>query len=139
MIMKKSPVNSDNKVNKLRLDHELPVSIGEWGWKYHHIGIPTKKKIPGETYIVKFKLYVSGFNTSPFGIEWMRFEKESPVSKLIRTVPHIAFEVKNIDHELASHDFKVISEPVSNFEGIKVAMIEHNGTPVELIEFEINK
>jgi hypothetical protein len=33
----------------------------------------------------------------------------------------------------------VISEPESNFDGITVAMIEHNGAPVELIEFEINK
>jgi len=38
----------------------------------------------------------------------MRFEKESPVSELIQTVPHIAFEVKNIDKEIASHNLKVI-------------------------------
>jgi hypothetical protein len=126
-------------MNKLRLDHELSLSTGEWGWKYHHLGIPTKKIMPGETYIPKFKIYVSGFNSSPFGIEWMRFEKDSPVSKLIQTVPHLAFEVKDINHELAIHDFKVISEPESNFDGITVAMIEHNGAPVELIEFEKNK
>jgi hypothetical protein len=127
------------QMNKLRLDHELPISTGNWGWKYHHLGIPTKKKMPGETYLPKFKFYVSGFNSSPFGIEWMRFEKDSPVSRLIQTVPHIAFEVKDIDHELATHNFNVISEPESNFDGITVAMIEHNGAPVELIEFEINK
>jgi len=124
---------------KLRLDHELPESISEWGWKYHHLGIPIKKKMPGETYLTKFRFYVSGFKTSPFGIEWMRFEKESPVSELIQTVPHIAFEVKNIDKEIASHNLKVISEPESNTDGIRVAMIEHNGAPIELIEFEINK
>ena len=124
---------------KLRLDHELPESISEWGWKYHHLGIPTKKKMPGETYLTKFRFYVSGFKTSPFGIEWMRFEKDSPVNKLIKTVPHIAFEVKDIDFELATHDFKVLSEPESNTEGIRVAMIEHNGAPIELIEFEIIK
>jgi hypothetical protein len=33
----------------------------------------------------------------------------------------------------------VISKPESNFEGIKVAMIEYNGAPIELIEFEKNK
>jgi hypothetical protein len=122
-----------------RQDHELPLSTAEWGWKYHHLGIPTKKKMPGEIYLHQFGLYVSGFSTSPFGIEWMRFEKESPVSKLIRTVPHIAFEVENLDSELENHDFRVISQPNSPAEGTRVAMIEHNGAPIELIEFLINK
>ena len=126
-------------MNKHRLDHEEPQSITDWGWKYHHLGIPSKKKMPGEVYLSQFKCYVSGFNTSPFGIEWMRFGKDSPVNKLIQTIPHIAFEVENIEHELAIHHFNVISEPESNTPGIKVAMIEHNGSPVELIEFDKNK
>jgi len=126
-------------MKKLRLDHELPISTSEWGWKYHHLGIPTKKKMPGEKYLKKFRFYVSGFSSCPFGIEWMRFEKDSTVNKLIQSVPHIAFEVRSIDSELSKHDFSVISKPESNFEGIKVAMIEYNGAPIELIEFEKNK
>lgn len=126
-------------MKKLRKDNKPPLSISEWGWKYHHMGVPTKNKMPEETYLRKFKLYVSGFETSPFGIEWMRFKKDSPINNLIQKIPHIAFEVKDIDYELAKHDFNVISEPESNTEGIKVAMIEHNGAPVELIEFEMNK
>jgi hypothetical protein len=123
----------------MRLEHELPESISDWGWKYHHIGIPTILQMPNETYIPHLKFHVSGFSTSPFGIEWMRFEKDSPISKLIQTIPHIAFEVKDIDYELSIHDFKVISRPESNTDGIRVAMIEHNGAPIELIEFEKNK
>jgi len=126
-------------MKKIREDHELPESIISWGWKYHHLGIPTRKKLPHEIYLTQFKFYVSGFKTSPFGIEWMRFEKNSPVSRLIRTVPHIAFEVKNLDLELANHDLHVLSEPNSPGIGIRVAMIEHNGAPIELIEFEKNK
>ena len=122
-----------------RLNHELPYSVSEWGWKYHHLGIPTDKKMPDETYLSEFKLFVAGFDSSPFGIEWMRFEKNSPVSNLIRTIPHIAFEVRNIEEEILKHDLKVISKPESNTKGIKVAMIEHNGAPIELIEFEKNK
>jgi hypothetical protein len=69
----------------------------------------------------------------------MRFEKDSPVDRLIQTIPHIAFEVKDIDFELANHNLKVITEPNSHTAGIRVAMIEHNGAPIELIEFEKNK
>jgi hypothetical protein len=80
-------------------------------------------------------MYVSGFSSSPFGIEWMRFEKASPVNKLIQSVPHIAFEVTDLDHELSIHDLNVITEPNSPSDGTRVAMIEHNGAPIELIEF----
>jgi hypothetical protein len=120
---------------KIRSDNELPEAIAEWGWKYHHTGIPTKTRMPGEIYLPQFRLYVSGFNTSPFGIEWMRYEDDSPIDPLIRSVPHLAFEVDDIDSELAGHGFKILTPPNSPSDGVRVAMIEHNGAPVELIEF----
>jgi hypothetical protein len=123
-------------MDKIRNDADPPPAISEWGWKYHHLGVPTMNSMPGEIYLQKYKFYVSGFNTSPFGIEWMRFEEESPVDKLIQTVPHLAFEVGNIDSELMKHDFKIISEPGSPSQGVRSAMIEFNGAPVELIEFD---
>lgn len=121
-----------------RLEHELPESIEQWGWRYHHLGIPTDKILPDEIYLPQFKFYVSGFSESPFGIEWMRFENDSPIHRLIQNVPHLAFEVNDLDYELANHDLKVITAPNAPAEGIRVAMIEHNGAPIELIEFERN-
>lgn len=122
--------------NKLRLDNELPKAIAEWGWKYHHTGIPTNTVMPNETYLPEFKLYVSGFSTSPFGIEWMRYEKGSSVSKLIQSVPHLAFEVEDVDKELQKHNFKIITQPNAPSDGCRVAMIEHDGAVIELIEFK---
>ncbi len=119
----------------MRHDYEPPASIEKWGWKYHHIGIPTKRKMPDEVYIPQFKFYVSGFSSSPFGIEWMRFDKDSPINKLIQSVPHIAFEVEDLDFELTEHDLNILTEPNSPGPGARVAMIEHNGAPIELIEF----
>ena len=124
---------------KIRLENELPESTEKWGWKYHHIGIPTDKIMADEIYLPNLKFFVSGFSKSPFGIEWMRFEEGSPVNILIQSVPHIAFEVTDLDNELSIHNLNVITEPNSRAEGIRVAMIEHNGAPVELIEFSQNK
>jgi hypothetical protein len=118
-----------------RKDHEPPLATGEWGWRYHHIGIPTDYPIKDEIYLPQFKVGVGGFDKSPYGIEWMRYDPDSPVNELIRKVPHIAFEVENLDAELKRHDFKIITQPNSPSEGIRVAMIEHNGAPIELIEF----
>jgi hypothetical protein len=124
-------------MQKIRQDHELPESIEKWGWKYHHVGIPTNKKMPNERYLPHLKFYVSGFSTSPFGIEWMRFEDDCIISEIVKTVPHIAFEVDNIDRVLKEHDFEIISEPGVPSEGVRAAMIKHNGAPIELIEFQI--
>ena len=126
------------KLDKYRKDIELPESIVEWGWRYHHLGIPTEKKMPGDRYLPQFKFYVSGFETSPFGIEWMRFDKDSPVHPLIQTVPHVAFEVDDLDYELTNRNLKLLSATNSPSDGVRVAMIEHNGAPVELIQFERN-
>jgi len=127
------------EMQPVRQDFELPPCIADWGWKYHHIGIPTDEVMPNEKYLPRLKFYVSGFDTSPFGIEWMRFERDSPVAQLIQTIPHIAFEVDDLDFELKNRDLKIITSPTLPSDGVRIAMIEHNGAPVELIEFDKKK
>ena len=112
-------------MENIRQDNEMPEAIDKWGWKYHHLGVPTKERFPDEKYLPpQFKAYVSGFPTSPFGIEWMRFEEDSPIHPLIQSVPHLAFEVDDLDYELAHHQFNVITAPNPPSEGVRVAMIE---------------
>jgi hypothetical protein len=116
-----------------RADHEPPPAAAHWGWRYHHTGIPTDIPRAGEQYLEQFKVYVAGFDTSPYGIEWMRFEPGSPVSELIRTVPHIAFQVDHLEEALEGKE--IISDISSPSEGVCVAMILHNGAPIEVMEF----
>ncbi|MCF8332044.1 MAG: hypothetical protein K9H84_06295 [Bacteroidales bacterium] len=47
---------------------------------------------------------------------------------------HLAFEVNHLDYEL-DRKFSVISYPSKPSEGVRVAMIEHNSAPIELIKF----
>ena len=119
---------------KFRQGHEQPEAIVQ-GWRYHHLGIPTTTPRPGERYLERFGVHVCGFETSPYGIEWMRYEEGSPIHELIRTVPHLCFEVDNLEKELEGKELlggDGISEPS---EGTRCAMIVHNGAPVELIQF----
>jgi hypothetical protein len=102
--------------------------------RYHHLGIPTEIRRPGERYLENFKMYVSGYEDSPFGIEWMRFEDGSPVPDLVRTVPHVAFEVDDLARELQGH--QLLIEPNSPSEGVTVAFIVHNGAPVEFLQID---
>jgi hypothetical protein len=116
-----------------RLDPEPPPVTEVLGWRYHHVGIPTILVHDGETYLEQHGLHTSGFSTSPFGIEWMRFEDDSRLHELIRTVAHVAFEVDDLDAALDGQ--LVITPPGSPSEGVRSAMIVHNGAPVELIWF----
>ncbi len=116
-----------------RRDHELPPVSAEHGWQFHHVGIPTNVPHPGERYLAHLKVSVSGFDTSPYGIEWMRFDPDCPVSDLVRTVPHIAFRVDDLDAALRGKE--ILSPPASPSEGVRAAMIVHDGAPIELIEF----
>ena len=116
-----------------RQDHDPPAVIAEWGWRYHHLGVPTEIAHDGEHYLKPFKMYVSGFESSPYGIEWMRFEEGSPIPEMIRTVPHLAFEVDNLEEALQGKE--ILTPPNSPSDGVVVAMIIHNGAPVELLQF----
>lgn len=119
-----------------RKDQEPPFAISKKGMRYHHIGIPTDEPKPDEKYIEELKFYVSGFDISEYGIEWMRFEKDSPISEIVKRVPHIAFEVDNLD--LAIEGKELIGTVSSPSKGIRVAMILENGVPVEFLEFDKN-
>lgn len=122
--------------NTKREDHEPPHVTAKLGWRYHHLGIPTKEPRQGETYLPHLKFHVSGFNSSPFGIEWMRFDDDCPVKDLIKTVPHIAFEVDDLDRELQACGLEVLCEPGTPSQGVRAAMVLHDGAPIELIEFK---
>ncbi len=122
-----------DEVRQPRADHEPPAALSAFGWRYHHLGIPTTVPHPGERYLEDLKLHVAGFDTSPYGIEWMRFDADCPVSDLVRSVPHVAFEVDNLDEALKGKN--VLSPPGVPSAGVRAAMIVHNGAPIELIEF----
>jgi catechol 2,3-dioxygenase-like lactoylglutathione lyase family enzyme len=102
--------------------------------RYHHVGFPTDEPRPDETYLERFKVYVSGYETSPFGVEWMRFEPGSPFPEIVKTVPHVAFEVDDLEAAIAGHE--VLIEPNSPSAGVRVAFILHDGAPIEFLQFD---
>jgi hypothetical protein len=102
--------------------------------RYHHLGIPTTEPRPGERHLAEHGVFVSGFETSPYGIEWMRWEPLAPVPDLVKTVPHVAFAVDDLEAEMAGHE--VLIPPNSPSPGLTVAFIVDDGAPVELMLFD---
>ena len=117
----------------LRQDNEPPSAIARNGWRYHHIGIPTQTPRPDEIHVPHLHIHVAGFRTSPFGVQWMRFDPDAPYPKAVKTIPHVAFEVDDLATALVGQE--ILIPPNSPIAGVKVAMIIDNGAPIELMEF----
>jgi hypothetical protein len=102
--------------------------------KFNHIGIPTTEKFEGEIDLPHLKMTVSDHQSNPFGIQWQRYWDGAPYPDLVKTVPHVAFEVEDLEEALKHQ--KVIIEPNSPSAGVMVAFIEIAGAPVELLQID---
>jgi len=98
--------------------------------RYNHIGIPTTERFDGEIALPHLKMTVSDHENNPFGIQWQRYWEDAPYPDLVKTIPHVAFEVNALDAALEGQ--RVIIKPNSPSEGVTVAFIEVNGAPIEL-------
>jgi len=102
--------------------------------KFNHIGIPTDVSFEGEIPLPHLKVTVSDHQNNPFGIQWQRYWPDAPYPEVVKRVAHVAFEVDDL--EAALEGYKVIILPNSPSPGVRVAFIEVNGAPVELLEID---
>jgi hypothetical protein len=101
--------------------------------KYHHLGIPTTIPQPGETYLAQHRVFCTDHQRNPFGIQWMRYEPECSLPEVVKTVPHVAFEVDDLQQALAGRE--VLIQPNSPSPGVLVAFVVCDGAPVEFLQF----
>ena len=102
-------------------------------FRYHHLGMPTRKKVPGMMEIRHLKIHATDHESNPFGIQWMIYGKDCAVPDFVRMMPHVAFEVDDL--KAAIKERKVLIKPNSPSPGVMVAFIEEAGFPVELLQF----
>lgn len=106
--------------------------------RYHHYGIPTTEKHSNESLVEVggFKFYSTPFEANKWRIQWHRFPEGHGLPELVTKVPHLAFQVDNLDEEIKGS--KVLFGPYSPIEGYRVAMIEEEGVPIELVETSLS-
>jgi len=104
------------------------------GYRYHHLGIPTDIVRPDERYSENFKMFTSN-NEGEFRIQFHRFEKNSPLHPIIKNNPHVALQVANLEDAIAGRE--ILLGPYEPIERYKVAIINDNGLPIELIETDL--
>ena len=101
---------------------------------FNHIGLPTLEKQPGEAYVPETKVWVTRPNDHPQRIEFLRFEPESQVTGPLRDMPHIAFQVDDLDRELKGQD--VLLEPFEAMPGLFVTFVMKEGAVWEFMRFD---
>ena len=107
-------------------------------YRYHHMGVPTSEQRPGEHYSSTFRMYTSGGeDPGGFRIQFHRFDPGSCLHPLIQSTPHVAFQVDDLMAAVA--DEHLLLGPYEPFSGFKVAIIEDDGVPIELIETELTE
>jgi hypothetical protein len=126
-------IAGEKPMNRLRQSHEGPAAVARLGWRYHHIGIPHSDVRAEEQHLESLGIHVCGFETSPYGVEWIRFDAHCAVPDIVKMVPHVAFEVDDLAEALRGRD--VLIAPNAPSAGVQVAFILDDGAPIELMEF----
>ncbi|MEI6464175.1 MAG: hypothetical protein WCQ89_05595 [Verrucomicrobiota bacterium] len=102
--------------------------------QFHHIGLPTDVSQPGEVFVSDTKVWVTDPRKHPYKVEFLRFEKKSPVKGPVRDLPHVAYRVNDMDAALKGA--KVLLKPFSPSPGFMVAFVIKDGAVVEYMTFK---
>ncbi len=100
--------------------------------KFHHVGIPATEVRPDEFYLEGAKLFVTDVAASPYQVEWLRFEADSPMPEELKTKPHLAFEVDDLQAAMVGKT--VLIEPFVPMPGLQVGFIIDDGAVIELMQ-----
>ncbi len=104
--------------------------------EFDHIGLITSEKKSGENWVEETKVWVTNPKEHPFNIEWLRFEKQSPVRGPVRDMPHVAYRVKSIEDILKKYKLNVLLEPFEVGGFLRVGFYQtEDGAVVELMEY----
>ena len=101
-------------------------------YPFSHIGIPTTEEKNWDGFYEPGKIHFTDFSKDEYGVEWVKFEADSPMPEMMRTIPHVAYLVDNMEEALEGKE--ILVPTFSPAEGVRVAFIVHNGSPVEFME-----
>jgi hypothetical protein len=101
---------------------------------FDHIGLVTEERKQGESWVEATRVWVTSPRADPFNIEWLRFEPDSPVTGPLRTEPHVAYRVPDVNAAVVGHE--VLAAPFDVGDGfLTVAFVLADGAVVEFMQY----
>jgi hypothetical protein len=102
--------------------------------RFDHVGLITDERKPNESWVEATRVWVTSPRAHACNIEWLRFEPDSPVTGLLRTEPHVAYRVADVDKAVKGH--AVLAEPFDVGNGfVTVAFVDIDGAVVEFMQY----
>ena len=98
---------------------------------YLHTGIPVFDKMDDMMFIEPLKVWITDTEKSPYKIEWLYFEPDSPMAAAIQSETHVAYAVEDIEKAVEG---KNVLWPVTAFPNMKIAFVYDDGLPVEFVQ-----
>jgi hypothetical protein len=102
---------------------------------FDHIGVVTTRKQPKESWVEETRVWVTNPREHPFNIEFLRFEPDSPVTGVLRTEPHVAYRVPDLEAAMEGHDIILGPFDASGTGFVQVAFANVDGALVELMQY----
>lgn len=100
--------------------------------QFHHFGVPTSTQQAGETYLEGAKLYITDPEASPYRIEFVRFEADSPMPEDLKTKSHAAYVVDSLEASMEGKT--VVIPPFEPMAGLRCAFIYDGDALIELMQ-----
>ena len=102
--------------------------------RFDHVGLVTEVRQPNESWVEATRVWVTSPRAHPFNVEFLRFEPDSPVTGPLRSDPHVAYRVHDVERALEGHT--VLLEPFDVGNGfLKVAFVDAGGVMVEFMQY----
>jgi len=99
---------------------------------FAHFGVPTRTKMDGMDYLEGGKVWLTDPEASPYKIEFLYFEPDSPMPEPLKTKCHAAYLVDDLDAAVAGQE--VVVEPMEVSPGLRIAFITQDAALIELME-----
>jgi hypothetical protein len=103
--------------------------------KFDHIGIVTTQKQPRESWVEATRVWVTSPRDHPYNVEFLRFAPDTPVTGPLRTEPHVAYRVDDLERALEGHEIVLEPFDASGTGFASVAFVQVSGALVELMQY----
>jgi len=102
--------------------------------RFDHVGIVTEERQPDESWVESTRVWVTSPRAHPFNVEFLRFESDTPVTGSLRTDPHVAYRVDDLEAALEGRE--IVLGPFEAAPGfVRAAFVLVDGALIEFMQY----
>lgn len=103
--------------------------------RFDHVGVVTTERQPRESWVEATRVWVTNPREHPFHVEFLRFEPDSPVTGPLRTDPHVAYRVDDLEAAIRGHELLLEPFDAAGTGFCMVAFVRVQGMLIEFMQY----